>query len=1388
MSYVAIHSEGGLLPLDLLERIGREELPGQKAADFGLPKGTRLTDEIGVAWSDAVNQWDIFKRHRARVPDGETGTTVTRERWMLPLLMQSLGYGDLTFQPSGAQIEGKLYPISHRAGKGEEGPPVHIDGFRADLDRRPPTGHRRLSPHALVQEYLNREEKHLWGIVTNGVYLRVLRNTSLTSRPTYLEFDLESILEGNRYNEFVLFYRLCHRTRLPQEGEEPNKCFLETYYQEAIEQGGRVREKLRDGVEEALKIFGSGFLQHPANEELRERLISGKLHIEGYHQQLLRLVYRLLFLMVAEERHMIVPEGAEADRFQGIYDRHYSITRLRELAERIIEKSTYGDLWLGLKKTFGLFSENGAGNPLRIPPLNGDLFGPHAMGDLEGTRLFNHDLIAAIRRLSLFEDNRVRRRVNYAALDVEELGSVYESLLDFQPAVEQTPEGLIFVFRTGTERKSTGSYYTRPELVRELIESALVPVMTERLAKATTKEEKEKAILSLKVCDPASGSGHFLLAAARRLGRELAKVKTGEEEPTPKEFHLAVRDVISHCIYGVDVNPLAVDLCKLSLWLEGHWTGKPLSFLDHHIKCGNSLIGVFDPEVLKEGIPDDAFKPVTGDDKKAASAIKKRNKKECTAQQRTFAFGATVLDKLEGYAEQLHQLSEIAEDSPADVKRKAELYKKVHESPESHRAHRAANLWTAAFFAPLTEADVSTVPTTEPLRQFIETGTAYGPMIGVADSLALKHKFFHWFLEFPEVFANGGFDVVLGNPPWERIKLQEEEFFATRDREIARLPNKAARQKLIDQLPDKNPALAQEFAEAKHAAEAESKFVRTGGRYPLTAVGDINTYALFAELFRCLLTLKGSAGVLLPTGIATDHATKGFFGDLVQKEQISKLLGFENEAFIFPAVHHSFKFCAITMTGAQCRTENIDFAFFCRHFDDVRDPIRHFTLSSNDLTLLNPNSSTCPVFRTNADAEISKSIYQRVPVLVNERTGENPWGIKFLAMFHMANDSHLFQTAPGEGLVPLYEAKMMYHFDHRYGTYDGATQAQLNAGTLPEPSEDQKADPTLRVKPRYWVAADAVDMRLEQWNHDRTELLWRWERGWLLGFRDVTSAVVERTTIFSLLPRVGIGHKIPLAFLDDVSNMTRVACFLASMNSLVLDYITRQKIGGISLSYFILKQLPVIDPAAYATAEIEFIGPRVLELVYPAWDIKAFSDDLWRDSEESLRQLIRQQWEENKAVTGGHEFNPPDWAEIPEDGIPLPPFKWDEDRRAHIRAELDAYYALLYGLNRKQLRYILDPADLTRKELEDILDPWEEVTDPLDDAAYRERMAKSDFPGETFRVLKEKEIRLHGEYRTRRLVLEAYERLVQSKGGLDREPDPDQLQSGERNGQKTSVS
>jgi hypothetical protein len=351
-----------------------------------------------------------------------------------------------------------------------------------------------------------------------------------------------------------------------------------------------------------------------------------------------------------------------------------------------------------------------------------------------------------------------------------------------------------------------------------------------------------------------------------------------------------------------------------------------------------------------------------------------------------------------------------------------------------------------------------------------------------------------------------------------------------------------------------------------------------------------------------------------------------------------------------------------------------------------------------------------------------------------EKAGYRPVGNRFLP------------PAGGEGLyLPLYEAKMIWHYDHRYGTYAGV--ASRSNTELPTPTPEDHADPAFVVQPWYWVPAEEVEARLRDW-----------KRGWLLGFRDVARSTDKRTAIFSLLPRVGVGNNTPL-LITGKSTPATVAALIANLEGLVFDYVARQKIAGVHMNFFFVQQLPVLPPRAYTPEDLGFIAPRVLELVYTAWDVKPFADDVWREAGEDLRARIRRQWEENAAETGGHRWEPPDWAELAPDGIPLPPFRWDEDRRARLRAELDACYARLYGLTRKQLRYILDPADLTERELADILDPWEEVADPLDPRGYEERGRRSTFPGETFRVLKEKEMRQFGEYRTRRLVLEAWSAL-----------------------------
>jgi hypothetical protein len=994
MAFVAITVEGGLFPSDLLDKLATtpEEVPGQKPSDFGL-NGGRVSEETQSGYSAACAYWKALQQ---RLGPGKGSTTsITRNAFVIPLL-SGLGY-EPEYQPAAVQVGGASFAISHRAGTEDDALPVHIVAADQPLDER---GAGRVSPHALMQDFLNRTDA-LWGIVTNGRRLRLLRNSARLARPTYLEVDLQAMLEGDLYNEFVVFFRLAHRSRLPSGSADAHQCLLERWYQQGIEDGGRVREHLRDGVERALLGLGTGFLAHPANDALRAAIGEKRLDDLGFYRQLLRLIYRLLFLMVAEERKLLLIPSAEAAARQDIYSRWYSLARLRDRAEQHHFDDPHHDLWEGLKQTFRLFRDGATAAQLNLSPLDGELFGVNACFDLERAALANTVLLDALFALSTFEETGgrgrkrgIRRRVNYAGLDVEELGSVYESLLDYHPHTALDPPR--FELLKGSERKTTGSYYTPPALVQELIKSALVPVVEERLAAAPTSEDKERALLGLKVIDPAAGSGHFLLAAARRIGRELARVRTGEEEPAPTAYREAVRDVIRHCLYAVDKNPLAVDLCKVALWTEGHAAGLPLSFLDHHIQCGDSLIGIFDLAVLNAGIPDEAYKPLTGDDKAVAKELKKRNERQRAGQlMLDLADRGDVTATPQALAPAFAHLAELDERAPEDVQAKAEAYRKLsRDDPRWRRLKRACDAWCAAFFLPLKKETANRVPTTDDVwRCLAGRDTGQGPLFAQIDTLAAEElRFFHWPLQFPEVFASGGFDVALGNPPWERIKLQEQEFFAGKDRDIANAPNKAAREKLIKALAANNPALAAAFDIAKRQAEAGGVFVRTAGRYPLTATGDINTYAVFAETFLKLIGERGRAGFIVPTGIATDDTTKRFFDEIVNYGRLASLHAFENEEFIFRSVHHSFRFGLLTLRGPAPHVP-ADFVFFARQPEQLADQRRRFTLSADDIALINPNTRTCPIFRTSYDAELTKKIYRTVPVLIREAgsgEGESP--------------------------------------------------------------------------------------------------------------------------------------------------------------------------------------------------------------------------------------------------------------------------------------------------------------------------------------------------------------------------------------------------------------
>ncbi len=953
---------------------------------------------------------------------------------------------------------------------------------------------------------------------------------------------------------------------------------------------------------------------------------------------------------------------------------------------------------------------------MALPALGG-LFALGQCPQLDAASLDNAHLLSAMQNLrwashAVGKSGNVLAPVDYRNMGPEELGSVYESLLELVPEIDLAARKFGFVGVTsegstaGNARKLTGSYYTPDSLVQELIKSALDPVIQQRIT--AQPENPTEALLAIRVIDPACGSGHFLLAAARRLAETLARLRATEGEQTEQDFRHALREVVSRCIFGVDRNPMAVELARTALWLESFEEGRPLGFLDHHLLVGDALLGLTDLKVLELGIAKDAFKPLSGDDKEVCKQLVKTNTTALKQFVKDFQRQQGLLNLSDNeLLQEVQALEALSENSTEEIAAKETAYRKLLEQAKTSRLAHAADVLVGTYLLPKREGDETRIPTSATLYLTLQgepLSAEQQDALVTAQTASINARVLHWPLAFPQVFANGGFDCVLGNPPWERIKLQEEEYFATRHHDIAQAKNKAERAQRIQWLSEGMLAkhmypqsehssheceaetqLYAEFINTRRTAEAASVFAHVkgedGGRYPLTGVGDVNTYALFAETISQITHPNGRAGFIVPTGIATDDSTKAYFGSLATSGRLASLFDFENREAIFPGVHRSYKLCLLTIGS----TTKAEFAFFLTQTSQLADDRRRFTLSADDFSRINPNTLTCPVFRARYDAELIRKIYQRVPVFIREARGtqeeHNPWDIRFMAMFHMSNDSHLFYGEDGIDRLPLYEGKMVQAFDHRAASVEVNSENLIRSGQPRATTISEHQDFGYKSNPQYWIDKHLVKERLGS----------SWVRKWMIVFKSVTSPTNERTFIASLVPECGVAHSMMVA-IPGVGKIEKIMCLYGNLNALVMDFVARTKVGGLNMSLFFVRQFPVLTPDSYTDADLAFIVPRVLELTYTSDDLTPLAHDL---------------------------------------GYSDQPFVFTPERRAILRAELDAYYAKLYGLTRDELRYVLDPADVMGE----------------------------DYPSETFRGLKKNEEREFGEYRTQRLVLEAWDKL-----------------------------
>lgn len=1379
MDYTSIHIYGHLLSDDILHNIERENtLNGNRDQDFGMD--ISVSSAIDYVWSSLRNDWNFYKEranNERLVNKDPYGTR--RARDLMERLFQSLGYS-LDHQATNIEVAGTNYDISYTCHDLGKMPFIIIgEGISADgsidtldkcsLDYRAKGGMRKKSAHATMLEYLNATE-NVYGIISNGQILRIIRNSGQLVKLTYIEFDLRRMLEEDKYTEFCLMFRLLHASRFRTSGDEP--CVMERWFNMSIESGNRIRNGLSRAVQTTMETIGNAVLtsEGEGNDALREAFANGTMDATQLNKELIHFIYRLLFLFIIEDRGLVYqipdspddPDYKQLCQWQDIYKKFYAASRLRHLSElAYLKQRQYSDLWQGLMDTFHLFEPDTFGEKLGIKPLGGVLFGTETLHWLKQCQVSNKDLLAAFSALNEFEDERQQKvKINYSSLDVEEFGSVYEGILEMRPFVQPgvAASDWQFGFVGGLDRQSTSSYYTRPDLVQNLIKTTLEPVIKEKIAAQTTTEEKVKALLNMKVCDAASGSGHIVLAMARTIAWYICTLRTGEDNPASLDYRQALREVISRCVYAVDYNPDAVELCKVVLWIEGYCAGKPLSFLDHHIRCGNSVLGVSDLQMLIDGVPD---KALTAEDKDTLKALKKLNQEAVKAVNGTLdneptlgledSFGVENMSAAQiGLADKIRFINHLPEDTLEEEIIKQERWKELMESARVDCLRRACDIYTCAFYhivqrdelykdnggsnkELLLEAEVPYTKTVMRALQEInameclEKGkpmpTYYRQLSAdfktEVKRMADEQRFFHWCVEFPEVFAaNKGFDVMCGNPPWDKLQMEEEKWFAGKDEDIVKAANQAERKEKIAKLQTSAPKLYEEFTTACNALTSQSNFVKNSGRFPLTAVGKLELSSLFAEL--CLSVTKEAWGLVLPTGIAVNDSNKYFFSKLINENRLVSLYDFENKEALFD-IHRMFKFCLITAGKAQTESRIVSGGFYLTRIDQLLDPRRIYTLRTDDFARFNPNTKLCPVFRTAKDANLTAKIYRNAPILINDETNENPWGIRFMMMFNMASASSLFYTRKqldgmggelhgnsynvgNEIYVPLYEGKMFWHYNHHYAEFPNEYEVQKRPSSINSTLIGTLADSNSSITPWYWVKKSLVDERLT--DKDRNgNVRWQWKHSYYIAFRDVTNATNERTCVATLMPSGNAaGDKAPLVFTS--RSLIPSACFAAMLSSLVFDYVARQKVGGSSMALFIMKQQPVLTSDQIPSATQWKIVKRVAELCYFNHDMDGWASELWEEMSEEQR------------------------SELPQLEA-LQPWIYNPERRAILQAELDAIFAHLYGLNTEDLRYILDPEDVCGKGC----------------------------INETFRVLKDNEIRQYGEYRTKRLVLEAWNKF-----------------------------
>ena len=1262
------------------------------------PNETQTEDDLiwrvlrCLGWESSLRQQNLSSRGREDVPDG------------------------LLFEDEAKKAHANGFPEWKRYEFGLA--IVESKRWERPLDRRSGQQGEETAPSTQMLRYLRRVDdlttgKLRWGILTNGAHWRLYFSGARSVSEQFFEVDLARILNIPGHNEdlfqlseaarrhwlkvFTLMFR--REAFLPLSEES------RTFHQLAMNQGRHYEERVASDLSKLVfeEIFPQ--LAHAI------AAASPGAQPEDVREVVLVILYRLLFVLYAEDRGLLPIHDTR-------YDDYSLRKKVREdVGMRMDDDDAFSESFTNYWSAFeNLCRAIDVGDPsIGLPPYNGGLFDQERAPLLRDIRLPDQIMANVIDVLSFEKNPEGRRYINYRDLSVQQLGSIYERLLEREIA----NDGNGVVIRLNIfARKGSGGYYTSDDLVGLIIEETVGPLVDVRMrafnaqipdSELDQQPDPEKMeelkrldpaerILELKICDPAMGSGHFLVDLVDYLADQVIAAM-GEAEATVKSYvsplnerieeirhtikanaqtsgwhvddeqlddrHIVRRMVLKRCVHGVDKNPMAVELAKVALWLHTFTVGAPLSFLDHHLRCGDSLFGSW----VREGI-----------DKAGASL-----------------FLRDSIERATDAATPMQEVERLTDAEIAEAHESAERFAEVEKGTKPLNAF--LSLLHALDWLSLREEEDKKVLQDFFNRLFgdpVEIALGEAPveragtrrltaLLEKARKLIEEERFLHWQVAFPGVWSEwesterqGGFDAVIGNPPWDRVKLQQVEWFAARRPEIARAPRAADRRRMILDLERAEDPLAYEFAEASERAMSTARMARNCGDYPLLSGGDVNLYSLFVERAMSLVKSDGMIGLLTPSGIASDKTASRFFKGVATEGRLKALYDFENKKVFFPDVHASFKFCVFVASPSQIK-ESAKCAFYLHNVTELKatDPKRCFSLSAEDFASVNPNTGTAPIFRTERDAKLTTAIYNRLPVLVDRSSGEEAkaWLVKYNRMFDMTNDSGQFRTREeleeNEGAwaiggnryrgeagdwVPLYEGKMVQAFDHR------AAQVVVNPENRHRPAQPQPAtltqhkDPNWLPAPQYWIPA--------------SECSWASEQNWVLGFKEITAPTNIRTLIAALFPAVAFGNKVPI--LKPETSERDEWLLAANLNATILDFVTRQKVQGQTLNLFIVEQLPVVPPETYETTRFgtktagEVVREAVLELTYTAHDMAPFARDM------------------------GY---------VDENGDVRPPFLWDEERRLRLRARLDAVFFHLYGVtDRDDVRYVYSTFPIVERE------------------------------------------------------------------------------------------